>query len=218
MFTEDFGRVAYLVYNHARKGCKVPRSVLSPLAILNIEAEHFNNREIHRLKEARIDCILTQLFLNPSKNAIVLFLSEVLYRILQEKEPNRKLFNYLYNCIHRLNIIEEGTGNFHLAFLFKLSSYLGINPNKENYKSGSFFDLQNGIFTDTAPYHNHYLNREDSIVFARLLKMNFENMSVFVFSRQEKADILRHIISYYRIHLSDFPEIKSLDVMQNLFD
>ncbi|MDR0836185.1 MAG: DNA repair protein RecO [Tannerella sp.] len=218
MFTEDFGRVAYLVYNNAGKRSKVPRSVMSPLSILNIEAEHFNNRDIHRLKEARPDCNLMQLSFNPSKNAIALFLSEVLYRILQEKEPNLKLFNYLYNCIHRLEVMEEGIGNFHLTFLFKLSNYLGINPNKEDYRSGSFFDLQNGIFTDAVPYHNDYLSREDSIVFARLLKMNFENMSLFVFSRQEKADILRHIITYYRIHLADFPEIKSLDVMQSLFD
>jgi DNA repair protein RecO (recombination protein O) len=218
MFTEDFGRVAYLIYNNVKKRSKAPRSVLSPLAILNIEAEHFNNRDIHRLKEARLDCTLTQLFLNPSKNAIALFLSEVLYRVLQEKEPNHKLFNYLYHSIHRLNVIEEGTGNFHLTFLFKLSNYLGINPSREDYRSGCFFDLQDGVFTGVVPYHNNYLSREDSIVFARLLKMNFENMSVFVFSRREKADILRHILSYYRLHLVDFPEIKSLDIMQSLFD
>jgi DNA repair protein RecO (recombination protein O) len=218
MFTEDFGRVAYLVYNNVRKRCKVPRSILSPLAILNIEAEHFNNKDIHRLREARLECNLTQLFLNPSKNVIVLFLSEILYRILQEKEPDHKLFNYLYNCINRLDVIEEGTGNFHLTFLFKLSNYLGINPNKDDYRSGCFFDLQNGVFTDAVPYHNNYLSKEESIVFARLLKMNFENMSLFVFSRQEKADILRHIILYYKLHLADFPEIKSLGIMQALFD
>jgi DNA repair protein RecO (recombination protein O) len=218
MFTEDFGRIAYLVYNDTGKRSKIPRSILSPLSILNIEVEHFNNRDIHKLKEARLDCHLAQLFLDPSKNAIALFLSEVLYRILQEKDPNHKLFDYLYNCIRHLDVIEEGIGNFHLAFLFRLSNYLGINPNKEDYKAGCFFDLQEGVFTDVVPYHNNYLNREDSIVFARLLKMNFENMSVFVFSRREKVDILRHILSYYRIHLADFPEIKSIDVMQGLFD
>jgi DNA repair protein RecO (recombination protein O) len=218
MFTEDFGRVAYLVYYNAGKKSKIPRSVLSPLAILNIEAEHFNNRDIHKLKEARLECNLTQLFLNPSKNAIALFLSEVLYRVLQEKEPNAKLFNYLYNSINQLDLIREGVGNFHLTFLFKLSNYLGITPNKDDYKSGCFFDLRGGVFTDIEPNHDSYLSREDSIVFARLLKMSFENMSVFVFSRREKADILRHILSYYKLHLADFPNIKSLDIMQSLFD
>jgi DNA repair protein RecO (recombination protein O) len=218
MFTEDFGRVAYMAYNSHSKRKKISPALLMPLSIINIVAEHYNNRDIHRLTETRLECNLTQVFLNPSKNAIALFISEILYRVLQEREANRNLFNYLYDSINRLEIIEEGIGNFHLTFLFKLSSYLGIHPNGDSYKSGCFFDLQNGVFTDNVPYHNNYLNRQDSVVFARLLKMNYDNMSVFTFSRQEKADILHHIISFYKLHLAEFPEIKSLAIMQSLFD
>jgi DNA repair protein RecO (recombination protein O) len=218
MYTEIFGRTSYLVPNTHGKRSKVSRALLQPLSVLEMEVEHLNNRELHRIKEAKAACTFTQLQCNPYKNATALFLSEVLYRIIQEKEANQPLFDYLYRSVQWLNMVEEGIGNFHFTFLFQLSAYLGIHPNGEAFRNGCFFDLLNGIFTERVPEHNHYLSKEDSIVFERLLRIRFENMSLYSFSRQERANILRYIIQYYKLHLSDFPEIKSLAVMQSLFD
>ena len=173
---------------------------------------------MQRIKEAKSGLAVTQLHFHPVKNALSLFLSEVLYRTIQEKEANRPLFDYLYRSIKWLDIADKGIANFHLAFLLQLSAYLGIHPNSGSYKKGYFFDLRNGIFSGFLPEHNNYLNKEDSIVFERLLRINFENMALYTFTRHERARIIRYIIEYYRIHLSDFPEIKSLAVMQSLYD
>jgi len=218
MYTEDFGRVSYMVSNTHNRKSKVSRALLQPLSILDMEVEHLNNRDIQRIKEAKPDLTITQLHYHPAKNAIALFLSEVLYRIIQEREANRSLFDYLYQSIQWLDISNDGIANFHLAFLLQLSGYIGIHPNEKTYKTGHFFDLSNGVFTETLPEHNNYLSPKDSFIFERLLRINFENMSLYTFTRQERTNIIRHIIEYYRLHLSDFPEIKSLTIMQSLFD
>ena len=218
MYTENFGRISYMVTNtHGRKS-KIPRALLQPLSILEMEVEHLNNRELQRIKEAKSGLALTQIHCHPVKNALSLFLSEVLYRIIQEKEANHPLFDYLYNSIKWLEIADKGIANFHLAFLLQLSTYLGVHPNGSSYKRGSFFDLRNGIFSEALPEHNNYLSKEDSIIFDRILRINYDNMALYAFTRQERAGIIRHILEYYRIHLSDFPEIKSIAVMQSLFD
>jgi DNA repair protein RecO (recombination protein O) len=218
MYTEIFGRTSYLALNTHRKRSNVARALLQPLSVLEMEVEHLNNRDLHRIKEAKAACAFTQLQCNPYKNATALFLSEALYRIIQEQEANQPLFDYLYRSIQLLNTVERGIGNFHLTFLLQLSVYLGIRPNGDAFKSGCFFDLLNGVFTERAPEHAYYLNKEDSVAFDRLLRIRFENMSLYSFSRQERANILRHIMQYYKLHLFDFPEIKSLAVMQSLFD
>ena len=218
MHTEDFGRVAYLVLNtHGRKS-KVSRALLQPLSILDLEVDHLNNRDLQRIKEAKRGFASTQIHCHPVKNAIALFLSEVLYRIIQEKEPNKPLFDYLCRSIKWLDIADEGIANFHLAFLLQLSAYIGIHPNGDTFKAGYFFDLINGVFTGSVPEHNNYLSKDDAVVFERLLRINYENMALYTFKRQERITILRYIIKYYRLHTSDFPEIKSLVVMQSLFD
>ena len=68
------------------------------------------------------------------------------------------------------------------------------------------------------PMHRHYLNQQESVVFARLLKISFENMSLYSFSRQDRVSVINRMLEYYRLHVPDFPEIKSLSVMQSLFD
>jgi DNA repair protein RecO (recombination protein O) len=218
MYTEDFGRVAYMCFNTKGKKSKTPQSLLMPLSILDVEAERLNNKELQRLKEITASHSKIQIHLHPIKNVISLFIAELLYRIIQEKEANQKLFDFLVHAIQRLETVDEGVSNFHLTFMIKLSSYLGIYPNSDNYKAGQYFDLKNGVFTKGIPEQEKFLNKEDSIIFARLLKINFDNMSVFIFSREERVIIIRHIISYYRLHLSDFPELKSLDVLQSIFD
>ena len=217
MYTEDFGRVSYMISNtHSRKS-KVPRALIQPLSVIEIEVEHLNNRDLQRIKEAKPGLTATQLHYHPVKNALSLFLAEVLYRIIQEKEANRPLFDYLYRSIKWLDIADKGIANFHLAFLLQLSAYLGVHPNGSSYKKGSFFDLRNGIFSEALPEHNDYLSKEDSVVFESLLRINYENMALYTFTGRERSGIINHIIEYYRMHLSDFPEIKSLTVMQSIF-
>jgi len=218
IYTEEFGRMAYMVASARSRKTSVARALLQPFSVLDLEVEHQNNRDIHRIKEAKSNFIISQIRHQPVKNAIALFLSEVLYRTIQEKEANRALFDFLYRSINWLEIADDGIANFHLTFLLQLASFIGIRPGKKVYRENTYFDLLNGIFSETIPSHPHYLNQSDSIVFARLLRMNYENMALYTFTGRERSVIVRHIIDYFRLHLSDFPEIKSLAVMSSLFE
>ena len=218
VYTELFGRIAYMVSNARSKKIKMSLSLLQPLSALELEVEHLNNRDLQRIKEVKSGFIITHIHYHPVKNAIALFLSEVLYRIIQEKEANHALFDYLWCSIHWLEIANAGIANFHLTFLLQLAAYLGIRPSNKTFKTGSYFDLLNGVFSTAVPPHDIFLSVNDSLVFESLLRMNYENMSLFTFNRQERVAIARHIIQYFRLHLSDFPEIKSLAVLQSLFE
>jgi DNA repair protein RecO (recombination protein O) len=47
--------------------------------------------------------------------------------------------------------------------------------------------------------------------------MTYENMALFRFSGNERQAIIYRILEYYRLHLADFPEIKSLEVLHAVF-
>ena len=217
-YTELYGRVPYFVARQRKRKSRISNAHFMPLSIVEMEVEHQRTREIQRIKELRTCYPLVSLPVHPVKNAIALFLAEILYRIVQTTEPDPKLFEYLCHSIRYLDILEQGIANFHLVFLMHLARYLGIFPNAESYTPGVYLDLLNGIFTDQIPTHPHYLNKDESIVFSRMLRMNYENMALYAFSRKERTMIVHHILDYYRLHSIDFPEIKSLSVMQSLFD
>ena len=218
VYTELYGRMSYLVARQRKQKTRVSNAHFMPLSIVEMEVEHQKKRDIQRIKEARIYYPLVHIPAHPVKNAIALFLAEVLYRIIQTSESDPKLFDYLCNSIRYLEMLEQGIANFHLVFLMHLTRYFGIFPNADSYTPGGYVDLLNGIFTDHIPTHPHYLNKEESVIFSRMLRMNYENMALYAFSRKERTMIIQHILDYYRLHSIDFPEIKSLSVMQSLFD
>ena len=216
-YTELFGRTSYLVARHRKRKMLVSYALFMPLSVIEMEVEHLKTRDIQRVKETKIFYPLSSIPSHPVKNAIALFLAEALYRLIRTNEADPKLFDYLTSSIRYLEILEQGIANFHLVFLIHLSRYMGIFPNAESYMPGVFFDLLNGVFTPQTPDHPHYLSKEESAVFSRLLRLNYENMTLHSFSGHERTTIIQHILAYYRLHFTDFPEIKSLAVMQSLF-
>lgn len=218
IYTEAFGRSSYLVSRTRGRKSSVTKALFIPLSPLEMEVEHQNKRDLHRVREARLCFPINSLCGDPVKSALGLFLSEVLYRVVRDTEPDPRLFNYLYESIHLLEYVDRGVANFHLVFLLGLLQFLGIFPNTESYRPGSYFDMLNGVFADRIPMHRHFLNPEESAFFNRLLRIRFENMSLYGFSRRERSDILHRILEYYHLHLPDFPEIKSLAILQSLFD
>ena len=218
MYTEAFGRASYLVSRSRGKRTAVSKALFIPLSVLDMEVEHLNKRDLHRIKETRICYPINNICCDPIKNVLALFLSEVLFRVVKDTEPDERLFTYLYESIHLLEYADKGIANFHVVFLLGLLGYLGIFPNTDSYKENYIFDMLNGEFVDQIPMHTHYLNKEESVFFYRLLRISFENMSLYGFSRQDRVNIIHRILEYYRLHLPEFPEIKSLAVMQTLFD
>jgi DNA repair protein RecO (recombination protein O) len=213
-----FGRTSYLVARQRKRKIMVSYALFMPLSVVEMEVEHLKTRDIQRVKETKVCYSLSSIPSHPVKNTIALFLAEVLYRIVRTKEADPKLFDYLTHSIRYLEILEQGIANFHLVFLIYLTRYLGVFPNAESYVPGVYFDMLNGIFTPQPPDHPHYLTKEESVIFSRLLRLTYENMALHSFSRKERTTIIHYILEYYRLHFSDLPEIKSLAVMQSLFD
>ena len=49
------------------------------------------------------------------------------------------------------------------------------------------------------------------------MRMNFDNMRFFKMNREERGRCLDVIITYFRLHVPNFPEMKSLSVLKALF-
>lgn len=216
VFTESFGRVTYMVSKAKGKTSKVPRSLFSPLAILDMEVEHQASRDIQRIREARAYAHLYGVASDLAKTSMAFFLSEFLTRVLRDTS-DKLIFEFLDQSVQILDITDKSIANYHLVFMLKLSHFLGFYPNLEEYKDNGLFDMINGEFVAYQPLHRHFLNRQESKVLSLLARISYENMHYFVFTRQDRVLIINRIIEYYRLHLYDFPALKSLDVLHELF-
>ena len=138
---------------------------------------------------------------------------------MKEEASNEPLFAYLMHSILWLDGCgERPFTNFHLVFLMRLSRFLGLYPNVDDYTSGCYFDMLNACFTPLMPKSGAFLKPDEATRIRLLLRMNYETMHLFGMSRAERNRCLTVINDYYSLHLPDFPMLKSLDVLKELFD
>jgi DNA repair protein RecO (recombination protein O) len=209
--------VSYLTARSKSRKTKTPKSLFHALAVLDLEVEHKNLRDIQRIKEAKMHIPLVSLLNDPVKSAIGIFLAELIGKVVKEVQINKILFDFLLQSVRILELTEKSCANFHLVFMLTLSRFLGFYPDDSGYKEGMFFDMRNGVFVMYKPSHPHFLNPDESRFFYNLLRIKYENMTVFILTGAERKTIITTILEYYRLHLTHFPEIKSLEILHEVF-
>lgn len=217
IYTQHMGRASFLVKIPRSRKSVVKSVLFQPFSMVEFEADYRPTTSLYSIKEAKSWYPFRTLPYDPFKSAIVMFLAEFLYRALREEAENGPLFAYLEHSIRWLDECEQGFANFHLVFLMRLSRFLGLYPNTEGYSEGCFFDMQNACFSLSQPSHGAFLKPEEAARINVLMRMNYETMHLFTMSRGERNRCLTIINDYYRLHLPDFPVLKSLDVLKELF-
>ena len=176
IFTEQQGRVSYLVkLPRARKSPS--RSVLfQPLSVLTYESDFRPRLNLQRLKDARPLCLFTSLPYDPYKSAIALFLAEFLNHALHEETANAPLFAYLCNSLQWLDGARTPVANFHLVFLMRMSRFLGLYPNLDDYHPGDCFDLRAACFARVQPLHSDVVRPDEAGRMGMLMRMNYASV------------------------------------------
>jgi DNA repair protein RecO (recombination protein O) len=218
LYTAEKGRIDCIVYGTKGPKAGIKRALQEPLSLLELELEILPGRELHRVVESKTHSTITFLAAHPIKSALAFFIAESLYRIFRETQVDRALYEFVEHSVITLNHAEVGFANFHLVFLLQMTRFLGFYPNLESDFPIAFFDMVNGVFTSSKPQHSSFLSPEESKLFHKLMRMDYANMHLFEFSRQERVLILEQILLYYRIHLPEFGSIHSLSVLSELFD
>ncbi len=200
------------------KNTKLPKALFIPMSVIEMEVNHQVSRDIQRIKEARSLGGYYSISADMSKSAMAFFISEFLNKTLRDINDSAFIFEFIEQSVRILEMTERSVANYHLVLMLKLSHFLGFYPNLEEYRQGAYFDMMNGEFVDRQPLHKHYINRDESLALSRLSRITYENMHHFAFSRNERVNITNRMIEYYRLHLYDFSELKSLDVLHELFN
>ena len=217
MFTKVFGRQAFIVSIPKTPKGKVKKQFFQPLTILEIETDIRPRQQLQKLHDVRLAAPFASIPFEPDKLAISLFVAEFLYYALRSEQRNELLYEYLENSIVWLDGQQSSFANFHLVFLLRLTRFLGFYPNLDDYKDGDYFDLRESVFMPMPPVHRDFLHPEEAQKVQLMMRMYFPTMHLFRMSHQERNRLLEVSLKYYRLHLPDFPEMKSIEVLQALY-
>lgn len=218
LLTADQGCVGMMVRISRSKRAAVKHSLFQPLMILDIEWNHKPKASLQRPQMVQAVYPFTSLPFSPTKMGIGLFVAEVLYHAVKNEPDTHAIFEYTMRSIEWFDMCEDGFANFHLVFLLHLTHFLGFMPNTYEAKPGYYFDLRGACFTRQQPPHPDFLSPTDASLVPKILRMRYSNMRFFRFSGAERSRLLRHIETFYRLHIAGFPELKSLDVLREVWN
>ncbi len=217
MYTDLFGRQAYMANSIRGKKAKLRSNLLQPLSLLEMEAYHKERREMQRLKEIRNYIPYHSIPVDPYKSGQAMFIAEILYKVLREEDPNPGLFDFLEHSLQFLDLAEQHTVNFHLLFLVQLTRFLGFYPDNQYSDNRNLFDMRNGQFKEAIDLHPDFFDQPSSTVLNILLKTNFEGLNKLKISHEERIKFLDSLMNFYRLHVSGFGKVRSLSVLNEIF-
>ena len=213
-YTKDYGFKSFIIRGiRSKKRKKITLGQLQPLNILDIE---FNDKgtKLSYLKTIKIIESYTSINDDIIKINICLFLAEFLSKILKIDLKNEPLFEFIKQSLLWFDNSNK-VSNFHLLFILKLSDYLGIMPKYSSEKS-LYFDIENGIFTNT-PMSSNYI--KDRVVkdLQDILGIKFDYNNEIMTNINQRKDMLNFLISYYEYHVPGFKRPKSVDILNEVF-
>lgn len=217
IYTDGRGLMSFAVPLGKTHAARMRNAILMPLSLVDLEAVQRSGRDVAQLREVQRNFPLATIYSDPVKNAIVLFISELLTHVIQEPEGNEPMFRYIEQSVQLLEQMPGQVANFHICFLYHLGGHLGIQPNLDNYRKGSWFDMTDGVFTPAAVREHAMLQPQEAQVIHLLSRMTFSNMTVFRFNRDERNRMLDVIINYYRLHNAAIGTLRSPDILKQLF-
>jgi DNA repair protein RecO (recombination protein O) len=217
IYTRDFGRQSYLINGARSRKSKNKASLLQPLFLVDLVAYQKHSRELHRVKEIKSNQPYQNIAFDVAKSTQVIFLAEVLFKTINEQESFPEMFNFIKNALLYFDLMDEGSANFHLFFLFRLTEYLGFLPDTTKTGFQGWFDLKKGSVVPFEPSHPFFANKEVTEYLISLSSLKIHDLSDLKIPRAIRENMLTVLLDYYQLHFDNLGEIKSLSVLREVF-
>jgi DNA repair protein RecO (recombination protein O) len=217
LYTRKFGRLSVFIRGVRNKKSGKHTVFFQPMFILDLVIYNKPSRSLQVLKDISAYFVPAGISSDIRKSSIAIFLGEVLASVLKEESPQAELYDYIENSIIYFDQCKTGYTNFHIAFLARLSSFLGFEPVNITGVETFYFDMINGIFTPAPPEHPYYAEPEISGILYFFFFESLDRMDRVSLNGEMRNEILEILLKYFSLHLPGLKRINSIDILREIF-
>lgn len=189
--SSHYGRKSFFLRNASRK-----TSLLLPLTIVEAEIVESSRSELYTISKMFSASNLIGIRNSMVKNAISMFMSEVLYRVIKDGCNEEGLYEWCHRNVLILNELNTGIGNFHIRFLLELTVVLGITP-------------QSSMMQPFAA--------DKIMLVTELMSCSFEESMLVPLNGRTRNELAEIILKYIEYYTESRVNVNSLKVLRELF-
>lgn len=168
------------------------------------------------VKDASLETIFNHFPYDIHKSSQAIFIAEVLNKCLRE-ESNLVLYSFVRNSIEYFDLVHQGSANFHLIFLIKLSKHLGFYPFFKNEFSREFIQFERWGIQRHYPLHSDYMDDYNSTILQDILDNNYNSYILLELNQKRRNELLELILKFYTIHFDGISNLKSYHILREIF-
>lgn len=189
-----------------------------PLSVISADINFNATRDLQFLNRFQRATLWRDLYFNPVKSAVGMFISEFLNAYIRQSPPDPRLWDFVMGAIATLDSSDSDrlTANFHLAFLIDFLHFAGIRPDLTDWREDAWFDMR-GTVTLMPPPHRDIVTPAMMPTLRTLERMNLRTAGVFRFNKTERRELLDALLHYYSLHFPGLGNLKSPAILSELF-
>jgi DNA repair protein RecO (recombination protein O) len=222
IFTELFGLQQYMVkgIRTSKKSASFSASQFQVGNILDLVVYHHDKNTLQHIKECKQPFYFEHLFADVTKNAVLLFMIELLQKCIKEPESAPELYEFIEDIILGLDKATPAqTANLPLFFILHLSHFFGFRLMDNYSERENILDLREGQFVEQIPIHQMGITYPKSEYIAQMLRvMQIEELDQIQLNKQLRNELLDACLQFYELHISPFGQMKSLPVIRTLLE
>ncbi len=204
IFTEALGLQTYIIQGVRTKKPKHSIALFQALTLLDMVVYHKKYVNLQRVAEVKLYTPVGNILGDIKKGTIVLFLAELLTKVIREEEHNKKLFDFLWQAVITLDQQSAGYDCFYLTFMLQLCGYLGFGIkhaqeiNTQLSSSGQHWALQ---------------QEEIELLDDLLTGASHEDRKL---GKSVRRNVLTGVLKFYQLHIDALDRLRSLKVLQEI--
>jgi len=220
VYTELFGIQSYIVkgVRQSSKTSQGKANYFQPAAVLEMEVYHNEQKQLQFIKEYRWSFLYEKILFDVVRNAVAMYVIELLQHGLKQPEANPELFYLIEDTLKAVDVGNDTfVANLPLYFMLHLGSELGFQIQGAYSVQTPVLDLQEGFFIKEIPLHPHYIINESASITSQILTIKkYQELENIFLNRSTRRELLQAYQQYMALHIADFGEIRSLPVLQEV--
>lgn len=219
IYTELFGIQSYLVNGvRTERKSASKANIYQPSTLLDLIVYHTPNKNLQRIKEARVHTIYQKLQTHIVRNTIAVYIAELIGKTITEPETHIELFDFFESSFLWIeHAAENELANFPLIFSLHYARHLGFGIQDVYHPDTPILDLQNGRFCSKQELLGFdFIEGETAQLISNLC--NDELLKEIPLTQQKRKELLGICIQYLRLHIPHLPELKSVAVLHEIFE
>ncbi|MBK9735135.1 MAG: DNA repair protein RecO [Saprospiraceae bacterium] len=215
IYTREKGLRSFIVsgVRTSKSGSKA--AIYHHLNIVEIVSYNQEAEKLSRINEIRLVHHYRKINVQVIVSSVAIFILEICRNAIKERESNSELYDFLESWLIFLDEEVQLHPCIHLLFMIELSNEIGFGPMNNLSEINTCFDMTEGLFTpgSTAAY---VMDKEESLAFLSLINVDKYAIQQITIHKLLRDSLTDHLITYFRLHMSGFKNINSLEVLRSI--